>query len=285
MVERFVPRQLIAAVIGGVLVGGCGTALEQKLGATTTQDVFDYSAAFETYTGKKIVTVSDYVMSGFSYVDHHCQAFFTSLELMAMNGVFAKDTLTLASTAATQILTATDAATKAINIVAAVSGFASNTLNNYNNVYNFAPYSGLLWNQVITAQNSYKTTIVKTTLIDFKPDDSSIAGHAIDASIADFAIGHQIVQGYARLCTIPQIQLFIHTSLATGKPTPSPCAGKTEEQKKNDESCSAAAKVATGDDANGGKKKEGIGSSHHRNHYSQRTKSIGPLNFPVFVAQ
>lgn len=204
-----VPRQLIAAVMGGALLAGCSGLGAVPIADPNPTDVMDFTATFENYTHRRIETAEDYVYAGYAYVDNQCQTFFNALESARKDGVFAKESLNSAGALTNQILTLLKESQTSIGIVSGAFAFATAGIDRYNNLYNFAEYSPSLWQHVMTAQNNYKSTDAAPTLIP-------IATLSI-SSAATFYQAHQIVQGYARLCSLPQIEYFIHTALTNSK--------------------------------------------------------------------
>ncbi len=204
-----VPRQLIAAVMGSALLAGCSGLGATPIDSPTPQTVIDFTQTFETYTGHRIATADDYVWAGYAYVDENCQTFFNALEMGRKDGVFAKETIAAAGTFTNEILTQLKKSQSAIGIVAGGFQLVTNSIDRYNNMYNFAQYSPALWQHVATAQSKYKSEDAPQTLNDLGP-------HSIgDAAV--FYQAHQIVQGYARLCSLPQIEFFIHSALTNSK--------------------------------------------------------------------
>ena len=221
MRTRFVTRQLAAAVVGGICLSGCSSLSAVPLESPAPADIVDFTQTFETYTNHRIGTAEDYVYAGYAYTDHNCQKFFNALEMARKNSLFAKDTLTSAGGLATEILTLLAESQTAIGIVSGAVGFVANGIERHNNLYNFAEYSPALWQHVSTAQSNFKSTDVPPTL-------ELIAANPIDTA-ATFYQAHQIVQAYARLCSLPQIEYFVHTALNNSKTT---AADVDEDTKK-----------------------------------------------------
>lgn len=204
-----VPRQLIAAVMGSALLAGCSGLGATPVESPSPQSVINFTQTFETYTGRRIASADDYVWAGYSYVDDHCQTFFNALEMGRKDGVFAKETIAAGGLFATDVLTQLKKSQTAIGIVSGAIGLVTASIDRYNNMYNFAQYSPALWQHVATAQSKYKSEDAPQTLQDL--------GRASIAEAAVFYQAHQIVQGYARLCSLPQIEYFIHTALTNSK--------------------------------------------------------------------
>lgn len=217
---RSVARRLCAAAVSATLLAGCSGLGAEPIPPPTPGDILDLTTTFSNFTNRPISTAEDYVFAGYAFTDHHCQKFFNALEQSRRDNVFAKDTLSSAGTLTTEILTLLKESQTSIGIVAGAVGYASNTLERYNNMYNFALYSPALWQHVNTAQSTFKST-------DAVPTLGPIANLSID-SAAVFYQAHQIVQSYARICSLPQIEYFIHTALSNSKTVPAdePATGK-----------------------------------------------------------
>lgn len=192
----------------------------------TPKNIQDYVTLLQPFSGGGIVKGGDYVVAGYAYVDHHCQKFFNSLEQSRMQNEFVTDTVSQAFTAANAILAFADTTTKTIGFVTQVGTIVNTGLKNYNRIYFFAPYAGSLWYQVQTIQGDYK----------FKDPIKSLVGQIKDrdlSSVADWATAHQIVQGYARICSLPQFQLLINTALVAKPATGETATGTTKPPGKS----------------------------------------------------
>lgn len=199
----------------------------------------------QPFSSGRIVKGGDYVVAGFAYVDHHCQRFFNSLEQSRMQNEFATDTISQAFTAANAILAFADTATKTIGFVTQVGTIVNTGLKNYNRIYFFAPYAGSLWYQVQTIQSDYKFKDPVKTLV------AGIKDRSMD-TVADWASAHQIVQGYARICSLPQFQLLINTALVAKPATGETATGETKPPAKSADKKEGVARSFQGGRSGGG---------------------------------
>ncbi len=209
---RKLPRRLIAVVIGSVCVSGCSSIfsdsiLDQSVQLPTPSNVHEYMALFQPFSTGPIQSGSDYVWAGYAYSDHHCNAYFSALEKAKIQAAFFKDATSSAFSAADTIMALAVASQQAIGIVAAAGSFIGNVMTSYNNQFFFAQHSGALWNQVVIAQNKYKFEDVAALYNTIK--EGPIASPTVAA------VAHNIVQNYARLCTLQQLDLFVSTALTT----------------------------------------------------------------------
>jgi hypothetical protein len=119
-----------------------------------------YTAAFKQLLGKEISTGEDYVLSGYSYVDYHCERFFVELEVEKRKLLFGKSTVAQAfTTAATIVPLVHDKTTdvkKPLAILAALAGLTNVMFEQYEKQFIFAPYSTQLRLKVQDAQHIYK---------------------------------------------------------------------------------------------------------------------------------
>lgn len=221
----------VIAVVSSFSLAGCTASPFQQLNGPVPADIIDYMQLFQPFATTSISSGADYVWAGYSYVDHHCNAFFSALELGRMQAAFARDVTSSGFGAANTIMTLLQESQKSIGIVGAIGTFAQGTITSFSNNFYFAQFSGvaehagLLWLQVTVAQNTYKFTTVA-------PLYDEIKGSTI-ASVEVRAKAHNIVQNYARLCSLQQLQVFIHTALtskgATPAAPPGTVAGRSRE--------------------------------------------------------
>ena len=256
-----VPRQLLAVVMGGVLVGGCSGLGAKPIDAPSPMDVVDFTHTFEAYTGRRIDTANDYVWAGYAYIDQHCQTFFDALEMGRKDGVFAKETIAAGGAFSTEVMTLLKNSQTAIGIVTGAVTLVTNSVERYNNMYNFAQYSPALWQHVSTAQSKYKSIDMAQTMTDIGPSGIGTA--------ATFYQAHQVVQGYARLCSIPQIEYFVHTALNNSKTVAADLPNPGD-------------KSTTGD--GGGSAAEGA-PLVHRHHSRKQSVAAPAFRFPVYEAR
>ena len=203
-----------------ILLSGCSIPLQLQVRDPDPKAIIDYVSIFGPYSPGPIKTGGDYVWAGYAYVDHHCSKFFEALEEGRMNMAFLRDTSAAGFSAANTVLTLAKVSQQSIGVVGAGGTLLAATLTAATNDYFYgqfsglAQYSGSLWLQTSAAQDN------------FKNKDPTV--HARYAQIADQPLGtlkvqamaHNIVQSYASLCTIQQMQVFIQTALANGKAVP-----------------------------------------------------------------
>ncbi len=197
--------------LASVLLSACSSR-NSLIEATEIKTVYRYVADVEGLSGARIVDGADLVAAAYYVVDDRCQKFFDTLEADKSRLLFARSTANNATSLAVQILTQLTVAQRDIGIVSASGKFVSDTLNEYNQIYNFAPYSGQLRKLVSEAQTNYKNSAI-----------AGVAGmNSFPVSEAKiFFTASNIAQGYAKLCTLSQFQLFIETALGKAKAVPS----------------------------------------------------------------
>jgi hypothetical protein len=133
---------------------------------------------------------------------------------------FAKNTASSAFGAANTVLTLLKESQTSIGIVGAAGTLIGATINSYSNDFYYnqfssvSQYGGSLWLQTTIAQSDYKfrNDVIRGLY-------SEISGAPI-AVVEIRAKAHNIVQNYARLCTIQQMQVFINTALNSKPATP-----------------------------------------------------------------
>lgn len=218
------------AVAGSLVMAGCAVSPFQKLNGPTPADIIDYMEIFQPFATTPITTGADYVWAGYAYVDHHCNAFFAALEFGRMKAAFAKDVTVGGFGAANTVMTLLKESQKNIGIVGAIGTFTQGAITSLSDNFYFAQFSGvaehagLLWLQVTVAQDTYKFTTVVPLYDDIKGRDIS--------SVEVRAKAHNIVQNYARLCSLQQLQVFIHTALTSTGATPASPPGTASTRSK-----------------------------------------------------
>jgi hypothetical protein len=199
--------RIAITLLGFVLLAGCSNR-DSLIESTDVKTIYRYVADVQNLSGARIVDGADLVTAAYYVVDDRCQKFFDTLEADKSRLLFARSTANNVTTLAVQILTQLTVAQRDIGIVSASGKFVSDAINDYNQIYNFAPYSGQLRKLVSEAQTNYKNSA--------NAGVASLDTHPVsDAKI--FFTASNIAQGYARLCTLSQFQLFIETALGTAK--------------------------------------------------------------------
>lgn len=197
----------IAIAMSALLASGC-TGLSARLDSPLPEQIIKYTAAFEVHAKAKISTGEDYVLAGYSYVDEHCEQFFVELEVEKRKLLFAKNSLQQTFATAPSIVTITSgaaAAAKPVAILASLAGLSTLLFDQYGQQFTFSPYGAQLRAKVQDAHYKYKELLHETVSTWNTPLATS--------RISEMLKAHQIVQGYARICTIPQMEQFIVTAL------------------------------------------------------------------------
>jgi hypothetical protein len=213
-------KLLLWAAILGLLATGCSGPLApyplgKRVEDPAPKDVIAFIALFQPFAANwSIATGEDYVWAGYAYVDHQCNNFFTALEMARRDLSFSKDMSTSAFSAASGILPLVIESQKQISIVAALGTFVAAAINNYSNSYLYgqimstAQHAPLLWNHVVDSQNNYKFVASMPILLEIRT--ASLANVAVAAK------AHNLVQNYARICSLHQLELFVQTALTSG---------------------------------------------------------------------
>jgi hypothetical protein len=218
LVKCLLKRFGMVLAFGGL--GACSTPFLAPLAEPEPQAIVDYVALFGPFAKRPIETGGDYVWAGYTYVDHHCTRFFRVLEDGRAHLAFAKNTASSAFGAANTVLTLLKESQTSIGIVGAAGTLIGATINSYSNDFYYnqfssvSQYGGSLWLQTTIAQSDYKfrNDVIRGLY-------SEISGAPI-AVVEIRAKAHNIVQNYARLCTIQQMQVFINTALNSKPATP-----------------------------------------------------------------
>ncbi len=202
---RFGRALFFAVACVGLAQGGC--AFSARVDSPDPGDIIGYVSDFEKHFGRKIDTGEDYVLAGLSYVDHYCELFFTELEVEKRKLAFSKSSIQQGFATAITIAPLTTATNKSkpVAILGALSGLANHVFEQYEKQFVFASYSAQLRLKVLQAQYNFKEV--------HKQEISSLNTSLRDASLATVYKSHQVVQEYAKLCTIPQLDLYIITAL------------------------------------------------------------------------
>jgi hypothetical protein len=203
-----------AALAGSLALSACAPALNLAIDDPSPTQIVDYMGLFQSHWPGQITTGGDYVWAGYAYVDHHCAKFFAALEKGRMQLAFAKDTTAAGFGLANTVMTELKRAQSAIGIVGAVGTFVGAAITSYQNSFFFEGFSGLaqfagsLWLQTTNAQSHYKFENPTVSALLATVQDRALTVTEVRAK------AHNIVQGYARTCTIQQMHVFINTALA-----------------------------------------------------------------------
>ena len=136
-----VPRQLLAAVMGGILVAGCSAAALETVSIPTGSQLSDYYAN-DFYPALKIGgTARQIVTVGMSYVDQRCGEFFDAVEQTNREIEVGKSGFLSASTQVNTLMKIAKASTLAIAEVAAAVEVTKVLLEQYQQQFAFAPHS------------------------------------------------------------------------------------------------------------------------------------------------
>lgn len=193
------------------LLGGCA-ATGHHLGHLSAPDLPTVNGVRTTYVetarafnGSKTSPAADtalsaqqYVMAGYRYVDNQCDEFFITLtQAQRMFDFTRKETVLGLSTANTILaLAKTRAATLAY--VAAGGVFLTNSIDNTADYIVLTRFTSQLEQIVQPTRDAYKATFPATSL----GADDAAKFRAVE-----------LVQGYAKLCTIDHLEGIITTSL------------------------------------------------------------------------
>jgi hypothetical protein len=214
------------ALFAGVLTAGCSVPLSLQVRDPKPADIIDYVVLFQPYSRGTIQTGADYVWAGYSYVDHHCSKFFEALEEGRMQLAFAKHTTAAGFSAANTFMTLAKKSQQSIGVVGAAGTLISAVMDSATNDFFYGQFSGLaqfsgaLWLQTTVAQDDFKN---KNQTVK---DNYDAVKSAALTSVAVQARAHNIVQSYANLCTIQQMQVFIQTALNKTPAKPAADDGK-----------------------------------------------------------
>ena len=188
---RFVPRQLIAAVMGGALLAGCSGAAIETASIPTGSQLSEYYAD-DFYPSLKIGDSPRQIITvGMSYVDQHCSEFFNAVEQTNREIEVGKSGFLSASTQVNTLMKIAKASTLAIAGVAAAVEVTKVLLEQYQQQFAFAPHSVELRAIVFDA-----LTHERGDLESKYPIDSRLS--KIDA-VAD-------IKRYADNCTLSRIR-------------------------------------------------------------------------------
>ena len=158
-----VPRQLLAVVIGGVLVGGCSyvdffsnpagvgapapSALAQYVQSTATESVFGENG--------RGLTAGEYVVASLSYTNEKCHAFFDTLEHFKQDSKLIDNVIT-AAVASGSPLVAFGSSAKAVARFTSITSFANQINGDLADIYAFSAFKEPLMTHVFTSMASYR---------------------------------------------------------------------------------------------------------------------------------
>lgn len=210
----------VVALAVTAFFAGCSLPTQLQVRDPEPAQIVDYVALFQPFAATKIYTGGDYVWAGYAYVDHHCKQFFAALEEGRMELSFAQHTSAAGFSAANTILTLAKKSQYSIGVVGAAGTLAAAVFDSARNDFFYgqfsalAQYSGSLWLQTTVAQDDFKNKNagVQTIYRD-------IENRPLDRAMV-VAKAHNLVQAYANLCTIQQMQVFIQTALNTKPAAP-----------------------------------------------------------------
>ena len=167
-----VPRQLLAAVMGGVLLGGCsgldfvinpvgvGSPAPSKVAGylqdTTSQAVYGPNG--------QPMTAGEYLIASMSFTNEKCHEFFDTLERFKEDSSLIDKVLTAAAAAGSPLLAATSASGTAVAKFTGILNFSNLINNNYREIYTFADYKEPLQTHVFDTMGSFRLNNGLTTL-------------------------------------------------------------------------------------------------------------------------
>lgn len=159
-----VARQLSAAVMGGVLLGGCalGDFVSNPVGVgspspskvagyyqeTTEQAVIDDAG--------NAMTAGEYLIASMSYTNEKCHQFFDTLERFKQDSSLIDKVLSAAAAAGSPLMAATGATGTAVARYAGILNFGNIINNNYREIYTFADFKEPLQTHVFDAMADFR---------------------------------------------------------------------------------------------------------------------------------
>lgn len=164
MRQRFVPRQLIAAVIAGVCVSGCSLAdfvtNPVGVGAPSPSKVSGYliettSDAVINANGQAM-TAGEYLIASMAYTNEKCHAFFDTLERFKEDSSLIDKVLTAAAAAGSPLLAATSSSGVAVAKFASILNFSNSINTSYRDIYTFSDFKEPLQTHVYDLMGGFR---------------------------------------------------------------------------------------------------------------------------------
>ena len=143
-----VPRQLLAAVISGVLAGGCGLPdfIANPVGVGSPKPTAITEYLNETETGSiqngasGPITAGEYVIASMAYTNDKCHNFFDTLERFKEDSSLIDKVLTAAAAAGSPLFAAASASGTAVAKFAAVINSVNQINTSYRDIYTFKEF-------------------------------------------------------------------------------------------------------------------------------------------------
>lgn len=161
----FVTRRLMAVVMGGVLVGGCGSISDEfglnGVGIPATKDITNYynatsQQAFLNTETQTRITVEQYLLTSITYTNTKCHNFFEQLEQFRQDRDFIDQIVTAALAAGSPWLALSNSAKVVAKVTSALS--IGNQLNKYTaDIYAFYTFRKSLKRHVFEALGDFQS--------------------------------------------------------------------------------------------------------------------------------
>ncbi len=172
MVTRFVTRQLAAAVIGSVLLGGCSfadfVANPVGVGSPAPSKVAGYLAETQSEAvvdvNGRTLTAGEYLIASMSYTNEKCHAFFDTLERFKQDSNLIDKVLTAAAAAGSPLLAATTSSSLAVAKYTGILNFTNLINNNYRDIYTFSDFKEPLQTHVYDLMGDFRVKNGLSTL-------------------------------------------------------------------------------------------------------------------------
>jgi hypothetical protein len=204
MMERRLLQVFTLGIVACFLTACVGSGLRQSVTATP-DGVRDYAQL----CAKPIpeLTPAGYIYAGFDLVDEQCGIFFDNLTNLARDTRYTSTSIATANAQAAAILGVVEASAKSIAIVAAGTELARRLVDNYAEVYAFAPYAVEIRRLVDTAFSAYR---------DDAQVNSAIARLETGSNTGDsLCLAHNIVRNYAKICSIANLDALARQAIGT----------------------------------------------------------------------
>ena len=163
---RFVARQLLAAVMGGVLLGGCA----DMGGIIATAPSIPTGAGISEYYDKEFSVGSnlgayprDTLLVGIQYVDDHCAKYFDSLIELDRMAALKESAILTGSSQAQVLMGLAQKSAMAIARVAAVTEITKVLIEQYREKFTFAPHTSELRSLVMQSMNAERSELTSAT--------------------------------------------------------------------------------------------------------------------------
>ena len=167
-----VPRQLLAVVMGGVLVGGCSAAdfviNPVGVGSPSPTKVAGYlqetqDGAILNASGRPM-NAGEYLIASMAFTNEKCHAFFDTLERFKEDSTLIDKVLNAAAAAGSPLLAATNASGLGVAQFTGILNFSNLINNNYREIYTFADFKEPLQTHVFDVMADFRSKNGLSTL-------------------------------------------------------------------------------------------------------------------------